>query len=126
MSHVLGIGGVFIRSQNQAALVAWYEKHFGLKADPASNTFNLSWADGAAALPKGLSVLAPFAQDTDYFRKRDAQFMLNLAVTDLEGLLVKLRADGVEVEEKVEKYDFGTFAWVKDPDGRTIELWEPR
>jgi hypothetical protein len=68
MSHVLGIGGVFIRSQNQAALVAWYEKHFGLKADPASNTFNLSWAEGAAALPKGLSVLAPFAQDTDYFR----------------------------------------------------------
>jgi predicted enzyme related to lactoylglutathione lyase len=52
--------------------------------------------------------------------------MINYIVDDLDALLAKLVSNGVAVDPKREDYDYGRFAWVLDPDGNKIELWEPR
>lgn len=44
---------------------------------------------------------------------------------DLGAFLAKLEARGVEIDAKRESYDYGQFAWIYDPDGNKIELWEP-
>ncbi len=31
MQRVIGIGGVFFKSRNPAEVIAWYEKHLGMK-----------------------------------------------------------------------------------------------
>ena len=52
--------------------------------------------------------------------------MIDFQVENLEGLLAQLRHEGVEVDAKVESYDYGKFGWIMDPEGNRIELWEPK
>ena len=51
--------------------------------------------------------------------------MINFRVADLDALLARLRSEGVTVDERTEKSDFGYFGWATDPEGNRIELWEP-
>jgi predicted enzyme related to lactoylglutathione lyase len=51
--------------------------------------------------------------------------MMNFRVDDLDALLEQLRARGVQIDEKREDWDYGRFAWIMDPEGNRIELWEP-
>ena len=66
-----------------------------------------------------------FPGDTKYFDPSHAGFMVNYRVDDLDALLEALRAEGVWIDPKSEDYDYGRFAWIMDPDGNRIELWEP-
>jgi predicted enzyme related to lactoylglutathione lyase len=70
-------------------------------------------------------VWSPFPADTDYFAPSAKPFMINFRVANLDELLAKLRAEGVSVEAKAEKSEFGYFGWAMDPEGNRIELWEP-
>ena len=70
-------------------------------------------------------VWSPFPSDTDYFAPREKPFMITLQVENLEESLVQLRREGVDVDPRVEKYDYGKFAWIMDPEGNRTELWEP-
>jgi predicted enzyme related to lactoylglutathione lyase len=71
------------------------------------------------------TVWSPFPSDTDYFAPSSKGFMINFRVADLEGLLAKLRAEGVTVDERTDKSESGYFGWAMDPEGNRIELWEP-
>jgi predicted enzyme related to lactoylglutathione lyase len=51
--------------------------------------------------------------------------MVNYRVDDLDGMLERLRSAGVEVDERIEEYDFGRFGWATDPEGNRFELWQP-
>jgi len=51
--------------------------------------------------------------------------MLNFRVENLDELVEALRAEGVWIDPKREDYDYGRFAWIIDPEGNRIELWEP-
>ena len=123
-ARVIGIGGVFFRSRDPAALQAWYAEHLGLPVH-ADGAVVLPWqrADGTAT-PES-TIWAPFAQDTDYFGPGGSQLMVNLIVSDLDGMLTRLRAAGIEVLPDVEEMSYGRFGWFVDPDGRRVELWEP-
>jgi predicted enzyme related to lactoylglutathione lyase len=66
-----------------------------------------------------------FAKSSPYFDLSRSQFMLNFRVDDLDALLAALRAEGVEVDEKIQEYEYGRFGWIMDPEGNRIELWEP-
>jgi predicted enzyme related to lactoylglutathione lyase len=66
-----------------------------------------------------------FGKNSKYFDPSRASFMINYRVDDLDALLEALRAEGVEVDPKREDYDYGRFAWITDPEGNKIELWEP-
>jgi catechol 2,3-dioxygenase-like lactoylglutathione lyase family enzyme len=123
MARVTGIGGVFIKSRDPEALAAWYRDHLGLpykKGEGAS----ILWKDDAQ-VDGGMSVFNTFPQTTKYFEPSTSSFMINFRVDDIDALVEKLKAEGVQVDPKRDDYDFGRFAWVYDPDGNKIELWQP-
>ncbi len=114
--HVTGIGGFFFRADDHKALVEWYNKHFGINDE--ANGF--IWQQDA-----GPTVFSPFKRESDYFDAKQ-QFMLNLRVQDMDGLLKKLEAEGVPIDPKRQDEGYGRFAWVYDPEGNKVELWEPK
>ena len=123
MKRVTGIGGIFFKSQDPKQLKDWYRQHLGIESDDYGATFQ--WRDENDPQQIGNTVWSPFPQDTKYFNPSTAPFMINYRVADLEGLLAALREEGVTVEDKIENYDYGRFAWITDPEGNRIELWEP-
>jgi glyoxylase I family protein len=50
---------------------------------------------------------------------------INYTVKDMGKALSHLRNKGVVIEKTEEYPSMGAFAWLKDPDGNQIELWEP-
>ncbi len=113
---VTGIGGLFFRARDPEALKRWYCEHLGVGCG--------DW--GVWEQQAGTTVFSPFKADTDYFAA-DKQWMLNLRVDDIDELLAKLRAAGIDVITKPEWDDpaTGRFARIHDPEGNAIELWEP-
>lgn len=122
---VLGIGGLFFRSTDPDALSGWYRDHLGVGAGCVSveNAEPDAWSWVAQGGPV---VFAPFKADTDYF-PAERQYMLNLRVSDIDGLIATLGAAGIDVITKDEWNDpsVGRFARIHDPEGNPIELWEP-
>lgn len=121
MKRVTGLGGIFFKARDPAALNAWYREHLGLDVSEWGGTV-FKWADDS---PTGTTLWTPFKADTGYFAPSDAPFMVNFRVADLHGLLAALRAEGCEVLEKVDESEYGKFGWVMDPEGNKVELWEP-
>jgi glyoxylase I family protein len=119
MPKVTGIGGVFFRSRDPAALAQWYREHLGIDLTPDDAT-DTPWMQDA-----GPTVFAPFAEDTDYFGRESQQFMLNFRVDDLAGMLAVLREAGVKISHEEEMGGVGRFARIHDPEGNPVELWEP-
>ena len=117
MERVTGIGGVFLRARDPAALAAWYAAHLGIEVE-AWNGAVLHWSGGES------TVWAAFPADTEYFGRPDQQAMVNYRVGDLDAMLDQLRAAGVEAEDPQETEN-GRFAWATDPEGNRFELWQP-
>lgn len=119
MEKVTGIGGLFFRAKDPAALAKWYQDHLGVTLTPTSYDGE-AWRQEA-----GVTVFQPFAQDTDYFGSAEKQWMINFRVRDLEAMVAQLAAAGVEAKVDPEQYPNGRFARVHDPEGNPIELWQP-
>jgi catechol 2,3-dioxygenase-like lactoylglutathione lyase family enzyme len=120
--RVHGIGGVFFKSRDPAALAAWYARHLGFPVSEWGGAqFDWRRADNGQAAG---TVWAPFAEDTGYFAPGDKPYMLNLRVDDLAGLLETLRAEGCQVLDRREEGELGSFGYVVDPDGTLLELWQ--
>jgi predicted enzyme related to lactoylglutathione lyase len=118
VERVTGIGGVFLRARDPAALSAWYAEHLGLALE--------DWGGAVIRYAGGESLVwAPFASDTEYFGRLDQQAMVNYRVGDLDAMLAQLRAAGVPAEGPRE-HENGRFAWATDPEGNRFELWQPR
>jgi glyoxylase I family protein len=113
---VEGIGGVVFRAQDPLALARWYETHLGV-ANGLEGTE--VWKQQA-----GPTIFAPM---TEFHRLGPRQgVMLNFRVADLDGFLDRLRAEGITIDDGVEtEAGAGRFAWITDPEGNTVELWEP-
>lgn len=125
MARVTGIGGVFFKSTtDHQALAAWYEQNLGLRLEPWGGAI-LKWPDDKAD-DKGLTVWHAAAKDTEWFAPSRASFMINYRVDDMAGMLEQLKRNGVEIVKGPEAHENGTFAWVMDPDGNKVELWEPK
>lgn len=121
--RVTGVGGIFFRCADPDATKAWYAEHMGLPLDEHGFVV-FSWEDDPKA-DGGSTVWSPFAADTTYFGDSGQEMMINLRVDDLEALLAKLAAAGVTIAPEREDAPWGKFAWVTDPDGRRVELWQP-
>jgi predicted enzyme related to lactoylglutathione lyase len=123
MAKVTGIGGVFFKSQNPAALTAWYKERLGLEVEPWGGVqFRWLETDGKT---EGHTVWNPFKETTDYFAPSERPYMMNLRVDDLDGILASLREAGARVLDRREDSELGKFGYVVDPDGTLLELWEP-
>ncbi len=119
MAKAIGIGGIFFKSRDPEALRAWYAEHLGIDV----SDFGAMFAEDEQR--PGLTLWSPFRHDTDHFAPSEREFMLNFRVDDLDALLSKLRAEGVQVDDKVHEDEIGRFGWIMDPDGTRIELWQP-
>ena len=125
MARVTGVGGIFFKSSgDKAALAAWYEKHLGMRLEPWGGAI-LRWPDDKAD-DRGLTVWHVAEKDTQWFGPSRSSFMVNYRVDDLDELLARLRDGGVEIVGGPESHENGKFAWIMDPDGNKVELWEPK
>ncbi len=124
MAKVTGIGGVFFKSTgDKAALAAWYQKHLGMPLEDFGGAI-LRWPNDTAE-DRGLTVWMVAGKDSKWFSPSASSFMINYRVDDLVALLDQLRADGVTIVQGPESAENGKFAWIMDPDGNKVELWEP-
>jgi catechol 2,3-dioxygenase-like lactoylglutathione lyase family enzyme len=124
MARVTGIGGVFLKAKSDhKALAAWYARHLGLELEAWGGAI-LRWPEDKAP-DRGLTVWHVAAKDSDWFSPSQSGFMINYRVDDLDALLAQLRQDGVEIVKGPETEENGHFAWILDPDGNKLELWQP-
>lgn len=125
MGRVIGIGGVFFRCRNPDATRAWYRDILGLEINAYGGS-DFRHDESAAAFGEGArTVWAPFGAETDYFGPGGSDFMVNYIVDDLEAVRARASAAGVAEDKPAESHDYGAFAWLPDPDGRRVELWQP-
>ena len=123
MKRVIGLGGIFFKAKDPQALYDWYRQHLGIES--AADGSGAMWRDADHPKVPGVNVWAIFPQGTKYFDPSRSSFMINFRVENLDELLKALREEGVEVDAKVEEYDYGKFGWITDPEGNRVELWEP-
>jgi predicted enzyme related to lactoylglutathione lyase len=124
MARITGIGGVFFKSRNdRAALAAWYQKHLGMSLESFGGAI-LRWPDDKAE-DKGLTVWHLADKESQWFSPSDSPFMINYRVDNMDEMIAQLRASGIEIISGPEAAENGKFAWILDPDGNKVELWEP-
>ncbi|WP_143960620.1 VOC family protein [Litoribacter populi] len=120
---VTGIGGIFFFSENPDKTKDWYSKHLGLEVNQWGSSFEYRNANR----PEEINYLqwSPFQKGSEYFSPSQKEFMVNYRVQNIEGLVKKLKADGVTVIDEIETYDYGKFVHIMDDEGNKLELWEP-
>lgn len=125
MARVTGIGGVFFLSKGEGTnLSAWYEKHLGMKLEEFGAAI-LQWEEDTAE-DNGLTVWGVADHDSAWFKPSESSFMINYRVDDLEKLIEQLTAAEIDIIQGPEYHENGVFAWIMDPEGNKIELWEPK
>ena len=120
---VTGIGGIFFRSKDPQATKEWYGKNLGLAIDEYGSPFEFRNANR----PDEINYLqwSPFDEGTKYFDPSKKEFMINYRVQNIEGLIKKLKENGVTIVDTIEEFDYGKFIHIMDNEGNKIELWEP-
>jgi lactoylglutathione lyase len=121
--RVLGIGGVFFKTANRDQMQNWYAERLGLKGDGGG--VMLPWRDKDDPSQQHFTVWSLFPGDTKYFAPSTAPFMINYIVDDLDAMIEKLKKADVKIDPKRQEEPYGRFAWIYDPDGNKIELWQP-
>jgi predicted enzyme related to lactoylglutathione lyase len=120
--RITGVGGVFFKSKDPKALSAWYRDVLGIQMEPWGGA--MLRYDAPDHPP--MLVFNPFAADTKYFDPSTREFMLNFAVDDMDAFIARIEARGVKILKRDDKDPSGKFAWIVDPDGTKIELWQPK
>jgi len=124
MAKVTGIGGVFLKAKNDnKALSAWYETHLGIKIEQWGGAI-LNWPKDAAK-DKGMTVWNVVANDSDWFLPSSANFLINYRVDNMDEMIAQLQTAGIEILDGPLSDENGKFAWIMDPEGNKVELWEP-
>lgn len=122
---VTGVGGIFFYSDNLKESKEWYTKNLGIEInDWGSSSFesrNINKPDEINSLQ-----WKPFKKGDEYFSPSKKDFMINYTVQNIEGLVNKLKENGVTILDSISSYDYGKFVHIMDAEGNKIELWEPK
>jgi predicted enzyme related to lactoylglutathione lyase len=124
MKRVTGIGGIFFKAKDPVALRAWYRKHLGIDVLEWGGAV-FTWTDAEGKPAAGTTIWSIGDAAGDQFAPSSASFMINYRVADLDALVKILKTERCNVLEKIEESEYGKFAWVIDPEGNKVELWEP-
>lgn len=124
MKRVTGIGGIFFKAKDAPALQAWYKRHLGIDVQEWGGTA-FSWSDSNNKPVGGTTIWAVGSEKSDQFSPSQAPFMINYRVEDLKAVVAALKTEGCNVLDKIDESEFGKFAWVIDPEGNKVELWQP-
>ena len=120
MARVTGLGGIFYKVADHGRTTAWYQEILGIGGE-----WGAMFPWNAEAGNDAYSLLSPFKETTDYMQPSSAAFMINLRVDDLDAMIAQLEAKGIEILGR-QNEDYGDFAWIMDPDGIKIELWQQK
>jgi predicted enzyme related to lactoylglutathione lyase len=123
MKRVTGIGGIFFKAKNASALQAWYKQHLGIDVQ-AWGGAAFDWADSEGKPTAGTTVWSIHSEESTAFAPSEASFMVNYRVEDLHALVAALKTEGCHVLDKIDDSEYGKFAWVIDPEGNKVELWQ--
>ena len=120
--RITGVGGVFFKAKDPKALAAWYRDVLGL---PLEVWGGAMLRYDAPEHPPAL-IWSTFPASTGYFAPSTSDFMINYAVDEMDAFLARLRTKGVAILKRDDDDPNGRFAWILDPEGNKIELWEPK
>lgn len=119
--RITGVGGVFFKAKDPKALAKWYRDVLGMPLQP--------WGGAMlrydAPLHPPATVWRAFPATTDYFAPSASAFMINYAVDNMDAYLARLQEKGVAILKREDDAN-GRFAWILDPEGSKVELWEPK
>ena len=120
---VTGIGGIFFFSEDTEKTKKWYSDNLGLE----TNDYGASFESRNTNRPEEINYLqwSPFKKGSEYFSPSKKDFMINYRVQNIEGLVKKLKSNGVTILDSIVTYDYGKFVHIMDEEGNKIELWEP-
>src|ERR1700687_41511 len=124
MKRVTGIGGIFFKARDAPALQAGYKRHLAIDVQDWGGTA-FTWADSDGKPTGGTTVWSVGPEEGDQFAPSRASFMVNYRVEDLHAVVTALKAEGCNVLDKIDDSEYGKFAWVIDPEGNKVELWQP-
>jgi predicted enzyme related to lactoylglutathione lyase len=124
MKRVTGIGGIFFNAKDPVALRAWYQQHLGIDVQDWGGA-SFVWTDDAGKPTQGTTIWSIGDAGGNHFAPSTSSFMVNYRVADLHALVKALKDEGCNVLEKMDESEYGKFAWVIDPEGNKVELWEP-
>ena len=124
MKRVTGIGGIFFKANDASSLQAWYKRHLGIDVQVWGGAA-FTWTDDEGKPVAGTTAWSIVPRESDQFAPGAASFMVNYRVEDVRALVKALKDEGCTVPQEVEESEYGKFAWVIDPEGNKVELWEP-
>jgi catechol 2,3-dioxygenase-like lactoylglutathione lyase family enzyme len=129
--RVTGIGGVFFKAKDPKSLTRWYREHLGVDVvtragGTGTEPATFAWRERQDPSRIATTTWAIFPETTTYVSPGTASFMVNYRVRSLDRMLAQLRAQGVTAEPRITEHAAGRFAWIVDPEGNRIELWEPK
>ena len=120
---VTGIGGIFFFSEDVEKTKKWYSENLGLETNQWGSSFEFRNANN----PEEINYLqwGPFKKGSAYFNPSKKEFMINYRVQNIQGLVMKLKSNGVTILDSIKAYEYGKFVHIMDFEGNKIELWEP-
>jgi predicted enzyme related to lactoylglutathione lyase len=124
MKRVTGIGGIFFKANDAAALQAWYKRHLGIDVQEWGGAA-FRWTDAEGKAVAGTTIWSVGPAQGDHFAPSQSSFMVNYRVEDARALAKVLKEEGCNVLDKIDESEYGVFAWVIDPEGNKVELWQP-
>jgi predicted enzyme related to lactoylglutathione lyase len=124
MKRVTGIGGVFFKAKDAPSLRAWYQRHLGIDVQEWGGTAFI-WSDSDGKPTGGTTIWSVAPNEAEQFAPSKATFMINYRVEDLHAVVAALKEEGCNVLDKTDDSEYGKFAWVIDPEGNKVELWQP-
>ena len=122
MKKVIGLGGIFLKCRDVEQTRAWYARHLGIEMQDWGAQFN--WAEETN--PEAYSVLSFFRRSSEYFAPSESMIMINFRVHDLDALIEQLKIEEIPLEGEPTDDEFGKFAWILDPEGNKIEIWQQK
>lgn len=125
MQRVHFVGGVFIYAKDPKPLADWYAEHLGIETVVEGTAYYREFMYRRIDDPERTARTTWAIMQAKEELPDVKTGMVNYAVDDLEELLDQLRLEKVDIE-KVEEYDYGKFAWIVDPEGNRIELFEDK
>lgn len=124
MKRVTGIGGIFFTAKDAPGLQAWYKRHLGIDVQEWGGAA-FRWTNDQGRPVGGTTIWSVGSDGSDQFAPSKAPFMVNYRVEDARALAKMLKEEGCDVLDKIDESEYGIFAWVIDPEGNKVELWQP-
>ncbi|MBX7051917.1 MAG: nuclear transport factor 2 family protein [Flavobacteriales bacterium] len=121
---VTGLGGVFFKAKDPKSLIQWYNENLGLSINEHAYMV-FEWRDDENPALKKSTTFSIFNEKTEYLSPSEKPFMINFRVNHIDALFEKFRAAGIQTVGEIDRFDYGNFGWIMDPEGNKIELWEP-